>query len=339
MLQGGLVLTGALLVMAYLDGSGSVSVAAPAPTTTTAAPTTTSSPTTTSAPAPLGPIPAVASPPPVTDPYVVPDDEIEPDVKQLATDVVYSLTTYEEGDDPSERFMAVAGTDGANDLAEAGHPLTHLGQWSRSEVIYPQMGGLRNGKASVMVVARQTVGSGAETDHSVVRTLDVRLVEGETGWEFDELASAGGVFDDLGALGLAHAVASDPRIEMPDSARLDILAGEISPELLELMADLAEFTPYGITVMATGHPYHVFETDRVSHHTIGRAIDIHQVGGVQVVDDRAEGSMTRAVVTWLLDHPSVAQVGSPWDFDGSGSSRSFADVVHQDHIHVAVIGG
>jgi len=133
-------------------------------------------------------------------------------------------------------------------------------------------------------------------------------------------------------------VASDARIEMSDSARLDILAGEISPVLLELMMDLADVTPYGVTVMATGHPYHVFGTDRVSHHTLGRAIDIYLVGGRQVVDDRGEESATRALVDWLYAHPDVVQVGSPWDVDGPVERRSFADVVHQDHIHVAVVG-
>ncbi|MBW2257500.1 MAG: carboxypeptidase regulatory-like domain-containing protein [Deltaproteobacteria bacterium] len=89
--------------------------------------------------------------------------------------------------------------------------------------------------------------------------------------------------------------------------------------------------------MATGHPYHVFETDRVSHHTIGRAIDIHRVGARQVIDDRDDGSTTESLVQWLWENSRVIQVGSPWDVDG-GSKRSFANVVHQDHIHVAVIG-
>ncbi|MCJ7724819.1 MAG: hypothetical protein MUP76_00305 [Acidimicrobiia bacterium] len=266
----------------------------------------------------------------------MPEGEIEPDAKQLAANIAYALTTYDEFDDPAERFSDVAGAEGVDLLAEAGEPLTHPGQWSRSEVVYPQLGGLKNGRVSVLVVARQTVGSGSEVDFSVVRTLDVRLIQGESGWEFDELASAGGVFHDLEGLALAHAVALDPRIEMSDSARLDILGGDVSPVLLQLMADLADVTTYGITVMSTGHPYHVFETDRVSHHTLGRAIDIHRVDGTLVVDDRDGDSSAMAIVEWLWANPDVIQVGSPWDLDGPEDARSFTDVVHQDHIHVAV---
>src|SRR5690606_24449344 len=112
----------------------------------------------------------------------------------------------------------------------------------------------------------------------------------ETGWVFDHLSSAGGQFDNVAALTLAHAVASDPRIEMPDSSRLDILGGLVSPVLLELMAEIADITPYGVAVLSTGHPHHVFETNRQSHHTLGRAVDIYRVGDVQLIDDRGENS-------------------------------------------------
>ena len=43
------------------------------------------------------------------------------------------------------------------------------------------------------------------------------------------------------------------------------------------------------------------------------------------------------LVQWLWENPKVTQVGSPWNIDG-GSKRSFDDIVHQDHLHVAVIG-
>ena len=124
---------------------------------------------------------------------------------------------------------------------------------------------------------------------------------------------------------------------MPDSARLDILAGLVSPTLLEVMAELADQTDYAVTVLATGHPHNVFETDRQSHHTVGRAVDIYRIGTELVIDGRHdEGSATFAATQWMFDHPDVVQVGSPWDIDGSGSSRSFTNQVHQDHIHLAV---
>ena len=270
---------------------------------------------------------------------MVPLTEAEPEAKQLAVDIASSLTTYEASDDHTERLEALSSGSGVESLAQASAPLTYTGSWSRGEVIYPQLGGLKNGQASVMVVTRQTVGSGSETEFSVVRTLDIRLVLGESGWEFDFLSSAGGTFDRLEDLAAAHAVARDPRIEMPDSARLDILSGLVSPTLLRVMAELADQTSYEVVVLATGHPHNVFETDRQSHHTVGQAVDINRIGDRRVIDDRGPDSATRAIAEWLYDHPDVLQVGSPWDLDGTESRRSFTDAVHQDHIHLAVDDG
>jgi hypothetical protein len=307
------------------------------PGTATSSSTTTSSTTATSTT--TTPPPPAPEPPILAARYVVPVTEAEPEAKQLATDVASSLTTYEASDEHMARFEALGSRSGADLLAAAAAPLTHAGSWSRGEVVYPQLGGLRNGRASVMVVTRQTVGSDAETGFSVVRTLDIRLVRGDSGWEFDFLASAGGTFEHLEDLAAAHAVAGDPRIEMPDSARLDILAGGVSPKLLRVMAELADQTPYEVVVLTTGHPINVFETDRRSQHTVGQAVDINRIGDRLVVDDRDPDSATRRIVDWLYAHPDVRQVGSPWDVDGSGSSRSFTDAVHQDHIHLAVDGG
>jgi hypothetical protein len=267
---------------------------------------------------------------------VVPSSEAEPVAKQLAVDIAYALTTYDASDDAAERLGALAPVLGVDALLRASEPLIHAGSWSRGQVIYPQMGGLTDERASVMVVTRQTVGSGSEPAFSVVRTLDIRLVRGESGWEFDFLGSAGGTFDRVEDLALAHAVAKDPRIEMPDSARLDILSGLVSPKLLGVMAELADHTSYSVVVLATGHPHNVFDTDRQSDHTKGRAVDIRAIGDRLVIDDRAPDSATAAIVEWLFNHPDVLQVGSPWDLDGEAARRSFTNEVHQDHIHLAV---
>lgn len=327
------------------DGSGIEALAAsgdeppvlPEPTVVT---TTTMAVTTTTVvavtPTTLGSDP-VASPPQHGNRYVVRTTEIEPEAKQLAADIAHTLTTYDEDEDRLQRIYSIAGTSEVETLAAAMGPLDYPGSWSRGEVLYPQLGGLSNGRASVMVVTRQTVGSGSETHFSVVRTLDIRLTDSDTGWAFEALESAGGTFDDIDDLTLAHEVAADPRIEMPDSARLDIRAGLVSPRLLQLMADLADRTPYAIAVLATGHPIHVFETDRTSDHTFGRAIDIIRVGDRLLIDDRSSRSASQELVEWLFEHPDVSQVGSPWDLDGPDANRSFTDLVHQDHIHVAVI--
>lgn len=308
---------------AVIDSTTTSTTTAITTTTTTA----TTTPTTVAEP---------QTPPPHAERYIVPATEAEPFAKQLAVDIAYWLTTYEVDDDHIERLRALNPLTGVDALAHASQEISRSGSWSRGEVVYPQLGGLRNDRVSVMVVIRQTIGSGSTVESSLVRTFDVRLVKGEDGWMFDHLSSAGGSFENVGDLALAHAVANDPRIEMPDTARLDILAGLVSPTLLELMSEIADQTPYGVVVLATGHPLHVFETDRLSHHTLGRAVDIYRVGDRLVIDDRTPDSETRALVEWLYQHRNVRQVGSPWDIDGRSNSRSFTDAVHQDHLHIAV---
>lgn len=277
------------------------------------------------------------TPPPVASRYVVPSSEVAPDAKQLAVDIVHDLTNYEANTNHAGRLL-VYRTEEGPPIDDVASPLTHPGYWSRGEVVYPQLGGLTADRVSVMVVTRQTIGRGDEPEQTVVRTIDVRLVDDGNGWRFERLASAGGAFESIEHLSRAHEVATDPRIEMPDSARLDILARVVSPVLLDVMSQLADVTPYGVTVLATGHPHNVFETDRQSHHTVGRAVDIHRIGDTLVIDDHEEGSATMEIMRWMLNHPDVRQVGGPWDLDGKGSSRSFTNTVHLDHVHLAVNG-
>lgn len=298
----------------------------PEPTTTTSSVTTTV-PTTTTVPAP----------PPSAPPYEAVPSEEHPDLKNLAARMAESLTTYDASDDYGVIVESLA-NGSTDDLLEVTAPLSFPARWSRGRVVYPQMGGIPGDRASVMVVTEQTTGTGAEAVGTEVRTLDVRLVDQDGEWVFDRLASAGGEArdrpDDLAPT--AVAVVDDRRIEIPDSARWDIYARNTSPDLLEVMADLAEETAFGVVVLASGHPHHVFETDRVSHHTVGQAVDIYRFGDRMVTDDRGSDSQDRRWVEWLLDDPRVRQVGSPWDLDGASSSRSFTDIAHQDHIHLAV---
>lgn len=312
--------------------------AAPAPAEASVAVTTTevlpqqnnASTTTTSTTSP-------AAEPAQVDRFVVQANEVAPAAKQLAADIAYDLTNYESDSDHALRLAALGSSSSGPPLAESSDPLTVPGSWSRGSVIYPQLGGLTADKASVMVVIRQTVGIGPVPEWSVLRTLDIRLVRIGSEWEFDHLSSAGGAFESIEDLSLAHEVASDVRIDMPDSARLDILSGLVSPTLLEVMSDLADHTDYAVTVLATGHPHNVFETDRQSHHTVGRAVDIYRIGTELVIDGRLDPeSQSHDAAIWMFGHPGVVQVGSPWDLDGSGSSRSFTNEVHQDHIHLAV---
>ena len=275
-------------------------------------------------------------PPPVEAPFALSEAEVYPNAKRLASDIAQALTTYEPDQSMEEVVVDLDAVVDPDQLAEQARDLHEPGAWSRGRVIYPQLGGVTADRVSVMVTTEQRIGDAAE-ERRETRTLDVRLRLREGAWVVESLASDGGgplpLPDDLPDE--ARAVLEDPRIELPDSARWDIIAGEVSPQLLRLMARAADQAPYGVVVLSTGHPFEVFGTDRQSFHTKGRAVDIYRVGDRLVIDDREEGSATYRFLEWFYDQPEVSQVGAPWALDGYGG-RSFTDVVHQDHLHVSV---
>lgn len=269
-------------------------------------------------------------------PVQLSEAEVYPNAKSLASAIAQAVTTYDRGQSALDAVAELDLSDGGQRLARQAADLHRDDTWSRGRIVYPQLGGVDGEEVSVMVVTEQTVGS-ADGVVTRTRTLDVRLrLAGQT-WVFDELADDGGTPVDVPARVSAEAqrVLDHPDLELPDSARWDILAGEVDRALLDLLARAADEVPLGAVTLRSGHPELVFGTDRVSSHTRGRAIDIHRVKDREVIDDRSEDSRSLGLVEWLYDQPEVAQVGSPWALDEFGG-RSFTDVVHQDHIHVAV---
>lgn len=274
--------------------------------------------------------------PPVT--YDPPADEILADAKRLGGVVAQALTNY-EADTSLEDVLGRFAVDPERsvEFSEEARILHHAGMWSRGTIEYAQLGGHLNDRASIMIVLRQELGVG-ELERLETRTMDVRLVRSQQGaWIFDGLASAGGVPVARPATlpALAAAVVDDPRIRLPDSAIWDIYAGDIDDALLRLMIDLADRTPYAATVLHTGHPYNVFETDRISNHSVGHALDIYLLGETLVVDDRAADSTTRAHVEWLAERTDIKELGSPWKLPDA-TAHTFTNEVHQDHIHIGV---
>ena len=244
------------------------------------------------------------------------------------------LTTYTETETTGQIAARLDFTGaGVQELAATFHV---PGAWSQGRIIYPQLGGLGTSAASVMVVVEQMVGtqSGIQI---FIRTLDIRLSLSGGVWRFADLASIGGtpITAQAPLAPQALAILNDPRIEMPDSARWDILSGGISLDLLALMERLADRTPFGVVTLSQGHPYEVFGTNRQSDHTRGRAVDIYRLGDTLVIDGRAEGSVVHQTVQWLYQQPEIRQIGSPWALDGVGG-KSFTDRLHQDHLHIAV---
>ena len=89
-------------------------------------------------------------------------------------------------------------------------------------------------------------------------------------------------------------------------------------------------------MLSSGHPFFVYATNRQSLHTAGRAVDLYSFDGVPINADHSRDSRIYELVEWLLAHPNVRSVGSPWDLDGPGG-RSFTDEVHLDHIHIGLL--
>lgn len=278
---------------------------------------------------------AHASAPDPAGPYELSPAEMLPEAKSLAAGFVQALITYEAEEPASE--IAARASEGRRSalLLAAAAPVLHLDAWSRGEIVYPQLGGFTDEAASVMVVAKQTVGLPDGEVFEESRTFDVRLAIEDGVWVFDRLASAGGrPVERPGELSdEAAAVLDDERIELPDTARWDIHREAVQPTLLELMALMAERSEYGVVVLDTGHPWEVFGTDRQSRHSVGRAVDVYRLDGPHVIDDRQDGSRTQEFVRWLYEQPEMTNMGAPWALDERGG-RSFTDDLHQDHLHV-----
>lgn len=287
-------------------------------------------------------------PPPVTPPpapqvpagYELLAGETGPDSKLAASAFAQALTTYEVEDTFEEVVERATDDPGlAAALLEDAAPLFHEGAWSRGAIVYPQLGGLEPASTAVITVVRQEVGHPDGSVSERTRVLDVRVDADESGtWRVTALESAGGEPvprpPDLSEV--AEAVLDDERIELPDTARWDIHRGAIDETLLELMARIADRTPYGVVVLDTGHSREVFGTDRISRHAEGRAVDLYRIGDRLVIEDREVGSPTHELVRWLYEQPELSELGGPWALDRFGG-RSFTDELHQDHLHIGVL--
>lgn len=301
----------------------------PAPHTTGQTPVPVMVPASTTAPA----VPRA----PVHPPYVPLPEEPEPAAKRQAANLVQALTTYDLGAGTPARAQQVVEAFGADpSVAATAGLLLAAGEASGGEIIYPQLGGLTADAASVMVVFRQhLVGPGGA--RQVVRTADVRLGRVADGWTVTALASLGDAAapPDGPVSEAAAAVLANPRLDLPDTARWDVLAGRVDDRVLALLQAASVEHRLSVATLASGHPVNVFGTERMSNHTRGRAVDIWAIDGVPVVSQRDTPAAVRAVLDVAVAS-GVTELGAPWALELPGS---FSDVVHQDHLHLGFRGG
>lgn len=214
-------------------------------------------------------------------PYQSPPGEVEVDLKRVAISAVQTLTTYgpRESSVAAARIrLAAAGLPPA--LADQAGALFVEGSSSAGDIVYPQLGGLRGRRASVMVVVSQRL-LGRSGESTTTRTVDVRLARPSEQWVLEDIASLGGepVPAPPTLSPAARRVLGDPRIQLPDSARWDIHAGRVNDRVLSLVAGLADDHDLAVTVFSSGHPLQVFETSRVSNHIPGWAVDLWSIDG------------------------------------------------------------
>lgn len=288
---------------------------------------------------------AEPTPPPTPALYRAPAGDALPAFKEAAGRFAQALATYDpparaSSPTPPGEFLGVA-----EELVSAAAPLVMPDHWSRAEVEFVQYGGLApvstlatSGVA--LIVLRQVLQNRRGEALVVRRTLDIRLRQRGGIWRVEALASAGGTDLERPAQLAAPAqqVLDDSRIDLTDSARWDIYSGQISPSLLRVMLRLADVTPLRTTVLKTGHPERVVDgrtSAPVSAHWLGRAVDIHSLGGVPIAD--APAPVIRSVVETAGADKEVSQVGAPPGFDlDAGGRRWFTNLVHADHLHIAV---
>jgi hypothetical protein len=103
----------------------------------------------------------------------------------------------------------------------------------------------------------------------------------------------------------------------------------------ELLVAIATHHRIRVSCLRTGHSRYVAGTDRVSNHTVWRAVDVDQVDGHPVSPSNAA---TRELARWIGQGGAgvrPSEVGSPWPF---GARPWFTDPGHRDHLHVGFAG-
>ena len=247
-----------------------------------------------------------------------------------AARVVEALGTVSAEAPQPARRLAVVGADPA--LAAAAGPLVPPANPSVTALVYPQYGGLTADAASVMVVAEQLwlrEDEGGMTRRTV--TVDVRLVRTRLGWVVTELRPAPGRPVAATLTGPAAALATSPRVDLPDAAVRDLAQGVVAPQVVDTLLRLSEDFRVAVSVLRSGHPERVFAGTAISNHARGRAVDIWAVDGIAVADMALDDPLLRR---FLLAAASTraGEIGGPTV--PNRNDRYFADDLHRDHVHI-----
>ena len=202
----------------------------------------------------------------------------------------------------------------------------------RVEVIDAQYGGLLTDTASVLVVTRsltRRAGRVLVGGH----TFDVRVALLGGRWRVTAVhPSRPGPPAARPSAAVRHVLAS-PRIDLPPAARADVASGLVHDSVLEAMLAVTRRWPIGVSVVRTGHPLHVFGTDRRSDHPPGRAFDTWRIGAHAVVRPTTPRALVAAYMEALAAAGSY-NVGGPVVL--GSAPQFFSDRTHHDHVHAGL---
>jgi Transglycosylase SLT domain/Peptidase family M23 len=134
---------------------------------------------------------------------------------------------------------------------------------------------------------------------------------------------------------LQQQVLSDPRIEIYDGGRRDIISGQIDRRVL---ATLKFLTSAGlkptVSCLKSGHSF-LTTAGGVSEHSSGNAVDIAAINGIPILGHQGAGSITDITIRRLLTLQGTMkphQIISLMTFKDADNTLSLSD--HDDHIHV-----
>jgi hypothetical protein len=168
---------------------------------------------------------------------------------------------------------------------------------------------------------RSAIWSYNHADWYVNRVLDLAIRYGSS------------ALDTLASPATAASLVRNPNIAMAPEAVTDLLSGTIDQRVINVLGAAALEHRLVISVIKTGHSTFVKGTDRISNHTVGRAVDISAVDSVDVT--ATNYSALDLALAVLTSGPSVRpdEFGSPW-LELNSFAGAFSDDDHSDHLHL-----
>jgi len=203
----------------------------------------------------------------------------------------------------------------------------------RVEVLDAQYGGLLTSTASVLVVCRSFTRQAnriVEGGH----TFDVRLALLGGRWRVTAVHPSRPGRPTAHPTAAARRVLDSSRVALPPAARADVASGRVHDSVLEAMLAVSRRWPIGVSVVRSGHPIHVFGTDRPSDHPPGRAFDTWRIADHAVV----RPTTPRALITAYMEALAAAgsyNVGGPVLL--GAAPQYFRDRTHHDHVHAGFL--